>query len=224
MRRLRVDAHVHTAASYDATAPVEAVLDRASAAGLDAVVVTDHDTVAGARRAVDVARPDHPVVVPGVEVSTADGHLLAVDVTEAPAPGRPFAETVRTVRRRGGLAVAPHPFQRSRHGVGAAVLDDCRVDGVEVYNAHCLTGFRNEQAAAYAAAHGYPPFGGSDAHCADLVGRAVTEVRVDGPPTRDRVVDALRSGRTRSRGRRTSVRRYLGKCVHNARLKAPSVR
>jgi predicted metal-dependent phosphoesterase TrpH len=50
MRTVRFDPHVHTAASYDSTAPVEAVLEHAREAGLDALAVTDHDTTASAVR------------------------------------------------------------------------------------------------------------------------------------------------------------------------------
>lgn len=82
-RTVRFDSHVHTAASYDSTAPIGVVLERASEAGLNAVAVTDHDTMAGAREAVD-RNADGVTVVPGVEVSAADGHLLALGVSSCP--------------------------------------------------------------------------------------------------------------------------------------------
>lgn len=232
MTRLAFDPHVHSAASYDGTAPVEAVLDRARAAGLDAVAVTDHDTLAGSRRAVALAPGYGLLAVPGVEVSTADGHLLALGIGACPPPGRPLAETVRTVRRAGGLAVVPHPFQRLRHGVSARTLRslpaDARPDAIETYNACALSNVRNRQAERFAAARGYPAVGGSDAHTAGTVGRAhaTVEVDADAPATTDptdctvpALLDAVRAGRTAVRGRLTPLTRYVRKYATNARLK-----
>ncbi|WP_101294213.1 CehA/McbA family metallohydrolase [Halegenticoccus soli] len=246
---VRIDAHVHSEASYDAETPVERVLERARDVGLDGVVVTDHDAVGESLRAAALA-PEYGLIgIPGVEVSTADGHLLAVGVERAPEPGRPLAETAATVRSLGGVAVVPHPFQRIRHGVRRRTLagsgDGGReadggekahegqgdgaggapVDGIEIYNAHTLTGVRNAQAAAFARAHGLPGFGGSDAHRADLVGRAYTEVTVvaAGPIDADAVVEAMRAGRTRAHGRRITVRGYVRKYARNVRLKTTSM-
>jgi predicted metal-dependent phosphoesterase TrpH len=175
-RTITLDAHVHTDASYDCSTAPERVVDAALAAGLDAVAVTDHDAVDGARRAVAAAEGTDLLVVPGVEVSTAEGHLLALGVERAPTPDRPFAETVETVRSTGGVAVVPHPFQVSRHGVTRGTLVDCELDGVETLNAVAVTGLQNRRARRFAAAEGYPTVGGSDAHRPDLIGRSFTSV------------------------------------------------
>lgn len=219
-RPLRIDCHVHTAASFDSTAPVGAVLDAAAASGLDGLVVTDHDRIDAAFEARDRAAGDELVVLPGVEVSTADGHLLAVGVAERPRAGRSLAATVDAVRERGGVAVVPHPFQRSRHGAAAAAIDDC--DGVETFNAHTVTGVRNWQAARFAGRAGYPRFGGSDAHTPAMIGAGYTVVEATAPTERA-VLAAMRAGRTRAAGSRTSVRRYVGKLATNAYLKRPRV-
>ncbi|MFB6297073.1 MAG: CehA/McbA family metallohydrolase [Salinirussus sp.] len=222
-RTVRFDPHVHTAASYDATAPVEAVLDRAVEVGLDAVAITDHDTLSGARTALESGR-DGLTVIPGVEVSTGDGHLLALGVAERPAPGRPLAATVETVRELGGAAVIPHPLQRSRHGVGRRALRDCDPDGIETYNAMAVTGIRNRRARRFARGAGYPKLGGSDAHAVATVGHAYTEVDLPAtePVTPDLIVSAVRAGETRVVGRRTPLRHCLSKFAHNVRLRTPA--
>jgi len=213
-----IDCHVHTADSYDSRATVEAVVAAAVEAGLDGLVVTDHDRIERSRLAAARAADFGLVGIPGVEVSTADGHLLAIGVSSRPVPGRPLAETVRAVRADGGVAVIPHPFQLSRHGASASSIVDC--DGIEVFNAHSMTGLRNRQADRFAAANGYPRFGGSDAHRPSFVGRGVTHVAtgVSSPDVED-VVVAMRAGRTRASGHRTSRLRYVGKLVENARIR-----
>lgn len=217
---LRIDCHVHTAASFDSTAPIDAVLEAAVASGLDGLVITDHDRIDAALDARARAPAAELVVLPGVEVSTADGHLLAIGVTDRPRAGRSLTATVAAVRDQGGIAVVPHPFQRSRHGAAAAAIDDC--DGVETFNAHTVTGVRNWQAARFAGRAGYPRFGGSDAHTPAMIGAGYTVVEATAPTERA-VLAAMRAGRTRAAGSRTSVRRYVGKLATNAYLKRPRV-
>ncbi|MFC6975989.1 PHP domain-containing protein [Halomicroarcula sp. GCM10025709] len=221
-RTVRVDPHLHTVASYDARAMPERLLARASEVGLDAVVVTDHDTVEGARIVADLA-PDYGLVgIVGCEVSTADGHLLALGVDEAPEPGRPLPETARTVQADGGVAVVPHPFQRSRHGASAGAIDD--VDGIEVYNAHALTNLRNRQAERFASVRAYPAFGGSDAHRTSGIGRAATAVRLAETAVSERaILDGMRAGRTAAIWRRFSRWQFLTKVVENAKRKTLSL-
>lgn len=217
-----IDCHVHTADSFDSSATVEAVLQRAATVGLDGVVVTDHDRIERSLRAAARAPAYGLVGIPGVEVSTADGHLLAIGVDSLPERGRPLDASVDAIRAEGGLAVVPHPFQWSRHGASANDITDC--DGIEVFNAHSLSGVRNRQTAQFAERFDYPTFGGSDAHRPALVGRGVTHVAVrEANPTAASVLEAMRAGRTWAGGRRTSTRRYVGKLAYNARLKRPRV-
>jgi predicted metal-dependent phosphoesterase TrpH len=226
---LRIDVHVHTAASHDADAPVEAVLAAARDAGLDGVVVTDHDATWGARRAVELAPEYGLLALRGVEVTTGQGHLLALGVPSRPQPGQSFADAIAAVRRRGGVAVVPHPFQVSRHSVRKQVLRQCRPDGIEVLNAHAVTNYRNRRATRFARRHGYPELAGSDAHSPQTVGRAYTAVAVDSDaddPTAvdpDRVLSAIRAGTTAARGYRAPVRRYLGKLTESVRRGATGV-
>ncbi len=219
-RHVTVDPHIHTDASYDSEASVDAVLAYAHNAGLDAIAITDHDTMDGAWRALDRARLYDVVVVPGVEVSTADGHLLALGVSDPPEPAQSLRATVTAVHDQGGAAVVPHPFQCSRHGVRRSSFVAC--DGIEAYNAMAMTGVQNRRARAFARANGYPTLGGSDAHTPELVGRATTQVEVatdTEPLSADAIVSGIRAGRTDHLGRRAPLTHYIDKYLHNLRLR-----
>ncbi len=219
---LDVDLHVHSEASYDGHEPVELILEQAADIGLDAVVVTDHDVISASLEAAERA-PEYGLVgVPGAEVSTAHGHLLAVGVEELPPAGRPMGETVAAVRAAGGVAVVPHPFQRTRHGVRKRRLRRVDPDAIETFNAWLFTGYRNRRARRYADRYGYPAVGGSDAHSLLTVGRAFTEIRVDPGADVDGadVVEAIRAGDTAIRGRRASLRRCAGHYATAAARKA----
>ncbi|WP_306054922.1 CehA/McbA family metallohydrolase [Natronococcus wangiae] len=206
-----IDFHVHSDDSYDGREPIELILEHAADIGLDGVVITDHDEIGESLRAAELA-PEYGLVgIPGVEVSTQHGHLLAIGVEERPDPGQPFVETVETVRELGGVAIVPHPFQRSRHGVRKRHIRDA--DAIEVYNSMLFTGYRNRRARTFARRRDYPEIGASDAHYLPNVGRAYTEILVtpdaatstkadiDG----DDLIEAILEGRTQIRGKRTPV-------------------
>ncbi|KYH27535.1 PHP domain protein [Halalkalicoccus paucihalophilus] len=207
---ISVDPHVHSDGSYDGHEPVELILEHAADIGLDGVVITDHDEIEESLRAAELAPQYGLIGIPGVEVSTAHGHLLAIGVEALPDPGQPFRETVAAVRDMGGVAAIPHPFQRSRHGVRKRRIDDC--DAVEVYNSMLFTGYRNRRARAFAERYEYPKLGASDAHYLPNVGRAYTEITIEtdrgstaADITHDTVIDALAEGATRIQGKRTPI-------------------
>ena len=74
------DIHMHTLFSYDGTATVPAVLNRASQVGLDMIAITDHDEIRGALMAEQLAPKFGIQVIPGVEITTAEGDLLALSI------------------------------------------------------------------------------------------------------------------------------------------------
>jgi hypothetical protein len=167
--------------------------------------VTDHDEIAASLRAAQLA-PEYDLVgIPGMEVTSADGHVLALGVETAIEAGRPFAETLERIHDAGGIAVVPHPFQESRSGVMANIsrVELASADAIEVYNSRLLTGRANRQAKTFAAEHGLPMTAGSDAHIAEMVGRAITNVEAE--PTVESILDAIREGRTTIEGRRTPL-------------------
>jgi predicted metal-dependent phosphoesterase TrpH len=211
---LSVELHAHSALSYDGRDPVEDILERARSAGIDAVAVTDHDEIDASLDAAALA-PDYDLVgIPGMEISSAAGHVLAFGIDELVPAGLSFDETLDRIRDLGGVAIVPHPFQTSRHGVARHISRDqlASADAIEVYNSRLLTGLANRKAERFAARRDLPMTAGSDAHIAEMVARAVTEVDTD-ERTPEAILDAVCDGRTSVVGRRTpwrvSVRQAL---------------
>jgi len=198
---LKADLHIHSEASYDSSTPVEDILETAVERGLDVIAVTDHDEISASLEAVERAPEYDLVAVPGVEVSTSDGHLLSLGITERPPAGEPVETSIEKVREQGGVAVIPHPFQYLRHGVGR--VQDC--DAVEVYNSRLFTGFANWRARRFARANDLPELGGSDAHIAPMVGQSYTAI--DTERDADSVLEAIREGKTEVHGKRTPLLR-----------------
>ena len=209
---LTCDLHVHTCFSKDGESSVEEILKRAEEVGLDAIAITDHDTVDGARRAL--ACRTSVLVIPGIEVSTKQGHLLVLGVTEVIPAGLDVNTTAEIARRMGGLLILPHPYHRWRHGValrrkaGMAI-----VDAVEAFNSRYIVGSANRKAAKIARRMGKPCVGGSDAHNAKFVGFGRTFV--DAEPNVASILQAIRDGKVMSGGKKTPLRTYTRQSLSN---------
>jgi len=99
--------HIHTNRS-DGTGSIEDVVRAAAAAGLKFVIVTDHGD---ATRAPDL--PDYRagvLYIDAVEISTRNGHIIALGSSKAPYPlGGEGRDVIADIHRLGGLAIAAHP-------------------------------------------------------------------------------------------------------------------
>jgi predicted metal-dependent phosphoesterase TrpH len=180
----RADLHVHTDAS-DGTASVREVLREAARIGLDVVAITDHDTIEGALEARRLGPAYGVEVIVGEEVSTVEGHLLALFVEEALPAGRPAAETIAAARAQGGLCIAPHPYDWTvpslgrvglRHRCHGPDAGEWPLDAIEGLNASATwpAGVVNAAAQRLARHLGLPSVGGSDAHTLATIGKACT--------------------------------------------------
>jgi predicted metal-dependent phosphoesterase TrpH len=134
--------------------------------------VTDHDTVEGALRVRDELRGEGPEIVVGAEVSTADGHLLAIYIEEDLPSGRSARQTVELIHERGGLAIAPHPYFPF-WGLGD-LSGRLALDGIEVANGTPLGELANHRARRRLGRSARALVGGSDSHVLAAVGHVHT--------------------------------------------------
>jgi predicted metal-dependent phosphoesterase TrpH len=209
---LTCDLHVHTNYSKDGESSVEEILRQAEKDGLDAIAITDHDSVDGAKKALAI--PSAVLVIPGIEVSTKQGHLLVLGVTEIIPAGLDVVATVNIARRMGALAILPHPYHVWRHGVARRKKTSMHiVDAVEAFNSRYIVGSANQKAARIAKRLGKPCVGGSDAHNAKFVGFGRTYV--DAEKTVPAILDAIRAGRVSCGGRKTPLRTYTRQSINN---------
>ncbi len=176
----KIDLHCHSWYSADGVSSPEELIVSAKARGLNGFAITDHNTCEAYRYMVEegfASKDGQPVdgflIVPGVEVSTAEGHLLCLGVVlGGRLKGTPAAEICRRVHELGGLAIPAHPYDYFRAGIREAVLDTLPVDGLEVFNSATTLKSCNERARLYAERRGLPMTAGSDAHHEAAIGTA----------------------------------------------------
>jgi predicted metal-dependent phosphoesterase TrpH len=171
---VRLDMHVHSRYSVDSRLSFEQIIERIAYQGLQGFALTDHNTTEGLAE-LERLRQSYPGYwfVPGVEVSTIEGHLLAYGIRQSPPPNRPLAETLERIAALGGVSVLAHPF-RWVHGVGRRIATESRVQGLEGRNGK-NSELANTRAELLAAKRSIASTGGSDAHEPMQVGRAFTE-------------------------------------------------
>jgi predicted metal-dependent phosphoesterase TrpH len=176
-----IDLHTHTFFSGDGVSSPEDLIAAAKAKNLHGVAITDHNTCdaitylldKGLMR-MDGLPVDDFLILPGVEVTTAEGHLLCIGATLPFLKGTPAQTVCDMIHERGGLAIPPHPYDLFRAGIRFSSLEKLTVDAVEVFNAATTLRRYNRYAFKYAQIRGLPMTAGSDAHHAAAVGTAYT--------------------------------------------------
>lgn len=200
------DLHIHTIYSYDGTATVSSVLRRAKENNLDVIAITDHDEIAGALEAVKLASHFGVDVIPASEITTADGDLLALFITEKIPAQLSLIETVLRVRELGGICIAPHPMaggmgmkSLSAYAILKALLNPQVAEtliGIETYNGTAIDRMSNHYAKIFANGLNIAQTGSSDAHVIDTIGFGATEF--EGHSAQD-LLNALRNKTTKVR-------------------------
>lgn len=186
--RLKIDLHVHTFYSLDSLIRPEELVFYARKRGLDGVAVADHDRLDGALK---ISRESDFLIIPGMEITSSDGHIIGLNVQKSIPKGLTAEETVNRIHLAGGLAIACHPANFFRASLGNRVSS--RFDAVEVINSSAIPfSYAVKQGERIASHSGIARVGGSDAHYGPEIGCAYTVV--DAEPSVDAIVNAIRKG------------------------------
>jgi predicted metal-dependent phosphoesterase TrpH len=183
---LRIDMHVHSSYSRDSVISPVSIFQSWKGTGI-IPLVCDHDTLEGSirvMRAIHAEDPDIPTVL-AEEVTTREGEVIGLFLTEEIPPGLSAAETLDLIKGQGGLSLVPHPFCDHRSRVlradtRNALMD--HIDLIEGHNARTLTEDEDRLGIVLASEMGVPFTVGSDAHLPLELGRVWMEVPpFDGP-------------------------------------------
>jgi predicted metal-dependent phosphoesterase TrpH len=191
---LKIDLHVHSYYSYDSLISPKELVYYAKRSGLDGVAVTDHDRLDSA---VAIAKETDFFIVPGMEVTSRQGHIVALNVRETIPKGLTADETIDRIHHAGGIALACHPTALFKGSLGKHT--NASFDAIEVINSAAVP-FRYSvrQAQKLACLYAKPQVAGTDAHYGPQIGYAYTVV--DAEPQVDAVIKSIQKGLTRPEG------------------------
>jgi predicted metal-dependent phosphoesterase TrpH len=201
-----IDLHTHTARlSYDSQLSPDELVEAAKAAGLDGLCLTEHDFVWEAEEVRRLSRRHRFLVLPGLEVNTAHGHVLAYGLPRYVFGMDRLEVLARLAQEAGAALVAAHPYRRQvpwepgrdgawQEALGRALANPCypQVCAIEGLNGRGKE-HENRFSQELAQRLGLPLVAGSDAHSLADVGTCATEFLV---PVRDLgdLIAALRRG------------------------------
>ena len=175
--QIKADLHVHTTYSKDSLITPKDLVYYAKKRGLNAVAVTDHDQLEGARK---IAKETDFLIIPGMEVSSRDGHIVALNVQELIPRGLSAVDTVERIHKAGGVAIACHPYVYFK---GCLRDNVCATfDAIEVINARAFP-FKSsvKKAEETAKKLGLSRVAGTDAHYGPQIGYAYTVIEAAEP-------------------------------------------
>ncbi|PIO00613.1 hypothetical protein COT72_00050 [archaeon CG10_big_fil_rev_8_21_14_0_10_43_11] len=194
----KLDMHVHSRYS-DGTNSVKELIRATKHQGIDGFALTDHDTLKGLAH----VKNTRALVIPGCEISTQGGHVLAYGIQECVPKDLPVEEALERVHEQGALAVCAHPFDFLFKGVSN--FKAYAFDGVEVLNALNLDSYSNTR--AQKRAHNMIHTGGSDAHLYQSMGFAYT--LFESLDSVDDVLVQLKKKQNRVGGRVLRAKEYI---------------
>lgn len=170
---IKLDLHIHSQYSEDADGTPKEIMKLLQKKGLQGMAITDHNSIKGTLEALKL-KPKDFVIIPGVEISTADGHLIALGVKEDITRGLSVQETLEKILDAGGTPIVPHLFRRMS-GIKKEKLETIHqeVPAIEVFNG-CSLPRTNIKTAKLAKEFNLGGIGGSDAHDPLYVGYGYT--------------------------------------------------
>jgi predicted metal-dependent phosphoesterase TrpH len=187
--QLLFDLHSHSRFSADGVAEPEDMVKVAREKGLSGFAITDHNTCACVDYFLQkglMNKEGTPVdgllIIPGQEITTAEGHLLALGIT-----------LPQLIHQSGGIAIPPHPYDFFRAGIREPVLDTLEIDAIEVFNAATTLKRYNKHAFVYAQQRGLPMTAASDAHDSVALGTAYSILEAEEFSVKG-VLNAIRKG------------------------------
>jgi predicted metal-dependent phosphoesterase TrpH len=227
----RADLHMHSTYS-DGIGTIEQILHHVQYnTDLDVIALTDHDVIEGSLRARDLwAKGKYRFdFIVGEEISTREGHMLALFIEKRIQPGLSMERSIDLVHEQGGLAIVAHPLNRIfRHSCQRKVLDrifasdDVWLDGIETWNASFCGIYANRVAMSVnREVYGWPELGNSDAHTLRSIGSGCTWF--EGSNAQD-VRASIEEGLSAPGGRLWRVHDYLRLAGHHINKRRPALR
>ena len=172
-----MDSHIHSEYSPDSKSKIENIIKIAKNRNIDIIGISDHNTVEGSEIAQKLTKKDDIFIMPSIEISSLEGHIIGYGCQENIKRDLSAEETIDLIHNQGGLAIIPHPYCFYRHGLLCKKdYKDLKIDAIETKNARFIIGYCNSKAKKLSKKEKLPGLGASDAHYYKFVGDCYSEI------------------------------------------------
>ena len=168
---IKVDFHIHSNYSPDSLNTINDIINISKLKNINKIAITDHNTIKGALIAKDI---DENRIIIGEEIMTQAGEVLGFFLSDEIPAGLPLRTTIELLKKQNAFISIPHPFDKQRHGLGAANIRDIinDIDAIEAFNARCVKHKYNQESYKFATQNNLAQTIGSDAHTNQEIGNA----------------------------------------------------
>ena len=199
----KMDSHLHSKYSPDSKSKLEDIFKVAKKKDIEIIGISDHNTVEGSKKAQKLSKDYNLLVIPSIEVSTLEGHILGFGCEENIKRDLQAAETIDLIHDQGGLAIIPHPYCFYRHGLLCKEnYKELKIDAIETKNARFIIGYCNNKAKKLSKKENLPGLGASDAHFYKFVGDCYS--KIDCEKDIDSVLKSIKKAKVEALGKGTS--------------------
>lgn len=199
----KMDSHIHSEYSPDSKSKLKDIFKVAKSRNIDIIAISDHNTVDGSKEARRLTKKDDLLVIPSIEISSIEGHILGFGCEEKIDRDLPAAETIDLIHDQSALAIIPHPYCFYRHGLLCkADYKDLKIDAIETKNARFIVGYCNNKAKNLSKNENLPSLGASDAHYFKFVGDCYS--KIDCEKDIDSILKSIKKGKVEAFGKGTS--------------------
>ncbi len=177
---MKIDLHCHSYYSNDALSSPKEMIKTALKKGLDGIALTDHNTTAGWKAAIETAKKLNAILILGEEIKIKKqgrtvGEILGYFLKQEINPqGKSVEEVIGEIKKQGGVSIIAHPFYWRKPFKELEKYKNL-VDGIEVFNARSQTKKGNQKALDFAQKNNLSMTAGSDTHSCFEVGNAYIE-------------------------------------------------
>lgn len=199
----KMDSHIHSEYSPDSKSKLKDIFKIAKNKNIDIIGISDHNTVEGSKEAQRLTKNDDLLVIPSIEISSLEGHILGFGCEENIKRDLQATETIDLIHDQGGLAIIPHPYCFYRHGLLCkADYKELKIDAIETKNARFIIGYCNNKAKKLSKKENLPALGASDAHFYKFVGDCYS--KIDCEKDIDSVLKSIKKAKVEALGKGTS--------------------
>ncbi len=202
-----IDLHTHThPGSWDSYLLPDELVERSKQAGLDAIVLSEHDWAWDPEEVKALAKRHNFIVIPAMEINTEDGHMLVYGMHKYVFGMHRAHELMGHVNEVDGVMVAAHPYRRhhpwqwdkEKEWEDALVRSEENegfrlIVAMEVLNGRGKQN-ENQMAARIADRLQFHGTAGTDSHATTDIGKCATYFERDVRNERDLITE-LRAGR-----------------------------